>query len=242
MEFNKIAREEPLSQKIEMQIRNAIRQNLFLPGDKLPGELELAQKFGVSRTAVREALRILSGRGLVNIQRGSGVYISEIDVASVVDPFYQLLEMKCGQVSQLHLIRVRKFIEPEIARLAAIHCDDSDIDFLTSNYAQMSDRAEKPEEMIDVDIQFHFRLAEATQNPIIPVIMQPIFQLLHKFIQATYKQSHAPDLALENHRKLLNCMKSRDPDAAFQIMKTHMAQAEEHVLQYYKEHDIQITS
>ncbi len=240
MEFNKIAREEPLSHKIEMQIRNAIRQNLFRPGDKLPGELELAQKFGVSRTAVREALRILSGRGLVNIQRGSGVYISEIDVSSVVDPFYQLLEMKCGQVSQLHLIRVRKFIEPEIARLAAIHCDDDDVAFLKENYAEMAGRAEKPEAMIDIDIQFHFRLSESTRNPIIPVIMQPIFQLLHKFIQATYKQSHAPDLALENHQKLLDCMKTRDAERAYQVMKTHMRQAEEHVLQYYEKHNIKI--
>jgi GntR family transcriptional repressor for pyruvate dehydrogenase complex len=239
MNFNKIDREESLSQKIEMQIRNAIRQNLFRPGDKLPGEMELAEKFGVSRTAVREALRMLAGRGLVSIQRGSGVYISEIDVSNVVDPFYQLLEMKCGQVSQLYLIRVRKFMEPEIARLAAEHCTDDDLDFLKTNFAEMLERSCHPEQMIDIDIQFHFRLAQATQNPIIPVIMQPIFQLLHKFIASTYKQSHAPDLALENHQKLLQSMQQHDAEIAYKVMKTHMSQAEEHVLLYYQKNNIQ---
>lgn len=232
--FMKIERDEPLSNKVEQQIREAIRQKIFLPGDKLPGELELAERFGVSRTAIREALRMLAGRGLVDIQKGSGAYVSEIDMSNVVDPFYQLLEMKCGEAALLHIIRVRCFIEPEIAKLAANYCDNEDIEYLKRNYENMKQHAENPEEMIDIDTKFHRRLAEATNNPILPIIMEPIYQLLHKFISSTYKQSHAPDLALENHRKLVQCMEEKNGEMGFIIMKQHMFQAEQHVIQYYE--------
>lgn len=232
--FIKIERSEPLSKKVEKQITNAILKKIFLPGDKLPSEMELSEKFGVSRTAVREALRMLSGRGLVDIRKGSGIYVSEIDMNNVVDPFYQLLEIKCGERSLLHLLRVRCFMEPEIARLCALHRSDEDIVFLEHNYAEMEKLAKKPEKMIDRDIQFHRRLAGATENPIIPIIMEPIFQLLYRFISSTYRQSHAPDLALSYHKKLLECMKVKDAEGAHDVMKNHMLSAEGHVQQYYQ--------
>ncbi len=231
--FEKVDREESLSHKVEKQIRNAIHQNIFVPGDKLPGEFELADKFGVSRTAIREALRMLAGRGLVEIKRGSGVYVAELDVSHVVDPFYQLLEMKCGDESFLHLIYARTFLEPEIARMAAEYRSDKDIAFLEFNCNKMGQLIDNPDNMVDLDIKFHRRLSEATSNPIIPIIMEPIFELLYKFIPSTYRQSHAPDLAIENHAKLVNCLKDKDCDGAYEVMQTHMQQAEEHVKKYY---------
>ncbi len=232
--FVKIEREKSLSQKIESQIREAIKQKIFLPGDKLPGELELAEKFGVSRTAIREALRMLSGRGLVDIRKGSGVYVSEIDMSYVVDPFFQLLEMKCGEASLLHLIRVRLFMEPEIARLAARHCNGEHLTAFEKNLEKMISKAHQPEQMIDTDIKFHRLIANTTNNPIIPIIMEPIFQLLHKFISSTYRQSHAPDLAIENHTRLVECFRQKDGDGAYDVMRKHMREAEQHVIEYYE--------
>jgi len=231
--FNKVNREEPLSHKIEQQIRDAIRQHIYVPGDKLPGEFEMAERFGVSRTAVREALRMLAGRGLVDIRKGSGVYVTQLDTSYVVHHLYDLLEMKCGQKSLLHIIRVRKFMEPEIARLAAKNCDEKDIQFFQENFFKMEQFAQKPDKMVEIDIQFHRRMAKATNNPIIPIIMDPIYQLLHKFITSTYKQSHAPDLALENHRQLVESIREHDAEKSFSVMLTHMMQAEKHVDQYF---------
>ena len=232
--FMKIQREEPLSHKVERQIREAIQQKIFLAGDRLPGELELAERFGVSRTAVREALRMLSGRGLVDIRKGSGVYVSEIGMSNVVDPFYQLLEMKCGKASLLHIIRVRLFMEPEIAKLAAEHRSLEDVAKLEEYYDKMKASRDKHFEMIESDIKFHRTIASATNNPIIPIIMEPIFQLLYKFISETYKQSHAPDLALKNHAILLEAITHHDKKKAYDTMRQHMLEAEQHVLDYYK--------
>jgi len=232
--FNKIQREEPLSHKVERQIRDAISTKVLLPGDKLPGELELAEKFGVSRTAVREALRMLAGRGLVNIRKGSGVYVTEMDISNVVDPFFSLLDMKCGKASLLHILRVRLFMEPEITRMAVKHCSDNDVEYLEEMYRHMEKHKDDPAKNIVYDIKFHQRISQATNNPLVPVIMEPIFQLLEKFISITYKQSHASDLAIRFHHELVESFKTKDADRAFDVMHKHLAHAEDHIIQFYK--------
>ncbi len=231
--FAKIEREEPLSHKVERQIREAIQQKVFLPGDKLPGEFELAEKFGVSRTAVREALRLLSGRGLVDIRKGSGVYVTEMSMSNVVDPFYDLLEMKCGEAALLHIVRVRLFMEPPVAAMAVRHCTDEDIDYLRSKWEQMAQHKDDPLKNIESDIKFHRRIAGAAGNPLIPIIMEPIFQLLGKFISSTYRQSHAGKLAIEYHRQLVEHFEKRNADAAAETMRRHLTDAEKHVIQYF---------
>ncbi|MBN2413974.1 FadR family transcriptional regulator [candidate division KSB1 bacterium] len=232
--FNKIQREESLSHKVERQIREAIRKKVFLPGDKLPGEFELAEKFGVSRTAVREALRMLSGRGLVDIRKGSGVYVTEMDISNVVDPLFNLLDMKCGKASLLHILRVRLFMEPEITRIAVMHSSEKDVEYLEEMYQHMETHKNNPVKNINYDIKFHQRISQATNNPLVPIIMEPIFQLLDKFISSTYKQSHASDLAIKFHHELVECFKTKDADRAFSVMHQHLSHAEEHIIQYYK--------
>ncbi len=232
--FAKVQREEPLSHKVEIQIREAIRKKVFLPGDKLPGEFELSEKFGVSRTAIREALRMLSGRGMVDIRKGSGVYVTEMGMSTVVDPLYDLLEMKCGEGALLHILRVRLMMEPENTRQAVLNCADEDVDYLEEKYNQMAAHVDDPLKNIDNDIKFHRRIAQATNNPLIPIIMEPIFQLLHKFISSTYKQSHAGEMAVTFHHDLVAHFKNRDAEAAADTMRDHLTHAEEHLVQYYQ--------
>ena len=192
--FAKVEREESLSHKVENQIRDAIWQKIFLPGDKLPGEFELSEKFGVSRTAIREALRMLSGRGLVDIRKGSGVYVTEMGMDSIVEPFYDLLEMKCGEGALLHILRIRLFMETENTRIAVLNYSEEDIDYLEEKYNQMVTFKDDLKKNIENDIKFHRRIAAATKNPLIPIIMEPIFQLLQKYIPSDYKPTHVKKL------------------------------------------------
>ncbi len=233
--FSKVERPELLSHKVESQISEAIKQKIFVPGDKLPGELDLSEKFGVSRTSIREALRMLAGRGLGEIRKGSGIYVADFDMSNIVDPFTLFLELKCGDHALLHIVRVRLFLEPEIAKLAAVHCTEDDITFLKEKSKAMENHSEHPYENVEHDIKFHRRIANATNNPLIPIIMEPIFQVLPKFISSTYKQSHAPDLAIKYHHQLLESFETGDGDGAYHAMRQHLLYAEAHVLQYYKE-------
>lgn len=231
--FARIKREEPLSHRVERQIREAIKAKIFVPGDKLPGELELAEQFGVSRTAIREALRMLVGRGLIDIRKGSGIYISEINMENVVDPFYQLLDMKCGEGGYLHLIRVRLMMEPDIARSAAENRTDEDVNYLRTNFVDMKSHAEDPEEMRIIDMKFHRRLAKATGNPLIPTMMEPIYQLLPKFIASNNERQYARQRAVENHQGILKHIEQKNAEGAFRVMQDHMEEAEKFVLEYY---------
>jgi GntR family transcriptional repressor for pyruvate dehydrogenase complex len=232
--LQKIQQNIPLSKKVEEQLKNAILKNVYAPGDRLPSELELVEIFGVSRTAIREAIRTLAGQGLVSINGRSGVYVNEMDMTHVVTPLSLLLEQKCGEASHLYLKQVRKFIEPEIARIAALKRSDADVSFLANNFKKMKELRDHPDQMIAVDIQFHKRLAGATGNPIIPIIMEPIYELLPKFISQNFKLSNAPDKSLEQHAHIFTAIRDQNDKNAFHAMSDHMQTAEEHVLEYYK--------
>jgi GntR family transcriptional regulator, transcriptional repressor for pyruvate dehydrogenase complex len=233
--FSRIDKDLSLSEKIEQQILEAIRQKIFIPGDKLLGEMELAQNFGVSRTAVREALHRLAGRGVVEIRKNSGVFVSPDQYSSVTDSFYHLLEMKCGKSSLLNIATVRLIIEPEIARLAAVNISVEDITPIKESFSKMESNFNDPKQMIKHDIDFHRAIANATKNPILPVIMEPLFQLMTKFISDTYSYPHSPILALKAHRNILDCIEIHDGEGAYNAMRKHMMEAKDHAQSVSKE-------
>lgn len=226
--FSKLNKELSLSEKIEQQIIDAIHQKIFLPGDKILGEMELAQNFGVSRTAVREALHRLAGRGVVEIRKNSGVYVASDQYSPVTDSFYHLLEMKCGDSSLQHIATVRLIIEPEVARMAAANAGREDISRIRELYSNMESNINNPPKMIGYDIDFHRSLVHAARNPILPVIMEPLFQMMTKFISDTYEYPQSPLLALKSHLKLVGCLEAKDEQGALEAMKTHLTEARDH--------------
>src|SRR5665647_2960038 len=92
--FSKIGSGLTLSQKIERRIEEAIRQKKLLPGSKLPTEKELCAQFAVSRTALREALRRLSARGLIDIRKGSGMYITELKIEDAINSLHLFYDLR----------------------------------------------------------------------------------------------------------------------------------------------------
>ena len=230
--FTKLDKELSLSEKIEQQLIEAIRQKIFLPGDKLLGEVELANNFGVSRTAVREALHRLAGRGIVEIRRNAGVFVAENYYTPVTNSLFHLLEMKSGESSLVNIASVRLIIEPENARLAAQNRTDNELKSFREVFASMESHINAPEEMIKFDILFHRLIASSTKNPILPVMMEPLFQLMEKFISDTYARGHphSPVLALKSHRKILEAIINKDSRMAAEAMQIHMREAKDHAM------------
>lgn len=236
--FSKIEKDLSLSEKIEAQILDAIRQKIFIPGDKLVGEMELAESFGVSRTVVREALHRLAGRGVVEIRKNSGVFVSPARFSSVTDSLFHLLEIKCGESSLLNIADVRLIIEPEMARIAAENSTPEDIEKMKESYSNMENNLDDPVNMIAFDIDFHRSIAYATKNPILPVIMEPLFQLMTRFISDTYEYPQSPSLALRSHKKILEEIGGKNPEGSFHAMKAHMTEAREHALIISKKENV----
>lgn len=226
--FTRLDKDLSLSEKIEQQIIEAIRKKFFLPGDKLLSENELSLNFGVSRTVIREALHRLAGRGVVEIRKNSGVFVSTDQYTSVTDSFYHLLEMKSGKSSLLNIADVRIIIEPEIARQAAGHRSEEDLEKMRDSYKKMESYLNDPQKMIRHDIDFHRAVAKAANNPIFPVMMEPLFLLMTKFISNTYEYPQSPVLALKSHHAILESIEAKDGDGAFHAMKNHMNEGKSH--------------
>ena len=131
--YTKIGNTETLSSKVQSEIEKSILEKKFVPGDKLPTEQGLCAMFGVSRTALREALQMLSIQGLITIRKGSGIYVSEYDSAKAVKPMIQYLQMSLDDELMIQVEEVRIIFEPQIAWLAARNRDEVDVKYLEKN-------------------------------------------------------------------------------------------------------------
>lgn len=228
--FNKIGSDFTLSQVIEKKIEEAILKKKFEPGHKLPSEQELGALFGVSRTAVREAMRMLSARGLVNIRKGSGVFVNNFSTSDASGPMNLYLEMNFDKSYVLHVVQVRQIVEPDIARLAALNRSAEDLSQLRRNLEELADcdPAEAMREA-ELDLEFHSLIARATGNPVITVILQPLFNLMPKIKSMVIAHvADAKSAAVEYHQKIVDKIEAQDAPGAYAAMTEHLKIAEEH--------------
>ncbi|MBZ4675935.1 MAG: GntR family transcriptional regulator [Anaerophaga sp.] len=215
--FTKIGTTQTLSQKIERKIEEAIRQKKLLQGTKLPSEKELCELFGVSRTALREALRRLSARGLIEIKKGSGMYVSEIKIEDAIKSLnlYYDLSFDSNLISQI--IEFRRIFEPEISRLAARNRTDEDLKILFENISDL-ERCDPDNTQQEVDTinRFHMNLAKATGNPIVIISMEPIYSLLPRMRNFIYANVEGEkEYTMDAQKKILAAVEVNDEETAY---------------------------
>jgi len=228
--FPKIGSALTLSQEIVEKIEDVIRQKKVLPGEKLPTEKEMCVMFGVSRTSLREALQMLSARGLVTIRKGSGIYVNNYSSAHVIKPMSLFLELNLDRDYILHVMEVRKMFEPTIAKFAALNRTDNDIKILDKNLQELTQcPSNNYYKQGQIDRDFHLSIANACKNPIIPVIVTPIFKLMPKIRSLVYANVEtAKSEAIDYHIKVIEKIRNQDADGAYQMMVEHLEVAERH--------------
>ncbi len=228
--FPKIGSTLTLSQEIVEKIEDVIRQKKVLPGEKLPTEKEMCTMFGVSRTALREALQMLSARGLVAIRKGSGIYVNNYSSTHVIKPMSLFLELNLDRDYIVHVMEVRKMFEPTIARLAAVNRTEKDVQKLEKSLEELKQSpSNNYYKQGQIDRDFHLIIAEACKNPIIPVIVTPIFKLMPKIRSLVYANiDTAKSEAVDYHIKIVDAIKASDADRAYQMMVEHLVVAERH--------------
>lgn len=226
--FGKIGKNLTLSQEIELKIEESIRQKKLEPGQKLPSEKELGVIFGVSRTAVREALRMLSARGLLNVRKGDGIYVNAFSSSHASKPMSLYLELQFDSDTILHLVHLRQMIEPSIARLAAQNRTAEDLADLEVNLARFADRSQDAQQLAQLDVEFHTLIAASSQNPLIPLITDPIFSMLPrvKTLIVNHLQKTHSDNAPNYHQKIFDMIQLQDEGGAFTAMQEHLKIAE----------------
>jgi GntR family transcriptional repressor for pyruvate dehydrogenase complex len=227
--FQNIGNKLTLSQRIERTIEGAIREKKLAIGSKLPTEREMCESFGVSRTALREALRRLSARGLITIQKGSGMYVSEINIQDAIDTLNLYYDLKFDKNLLSQIIEVRSLFEPEIASLAARKRTDQDLSLLEANVTEFEQCDPDNTQMeADLDNQFHLCISKATQNPVVQVSMEPIYSLLPRMRNYIYGNIDGEKVTtLRFHRSLLESIRGKDENLSRSLMKEHLERTRE---------------
>ena len=182
------------------------------PGDSLPTEAELAKEYGVSRTVVREAGRILVEWGLVEIGPGRGMVVAQIDGRSLSRQFGLILEF--GQGSFEQLMEMRLTLEISISRYAAQRRTAEDLERIYRAVAGLSDSSDEQVPGLRADLEFHTSLATAAHNPFFERIANPINSYLRDVYESSLGYQAARRQTIDEHEAIAQAIAAGDPDAA----------------------------
>ncbi len=214
---------ERLYEKIVEQIESRVVSGDLETGDQLPPEHKLAEQFGVSRTVVREAIKALNEKGLVEIRSGRGTFVTKATPG--VMRHSQGIRMRIGtKHDYANLVEIREILEPEIAALAASRMTDEFISTMQEACEVMEKSYDNPALFIEADLDFHLALAEATQNSLITATIDSLINLLREERKQSAQVKGGFKLEQVYHRKILQAVISHKPLAARQAMKEHLAQ------------------
>ena len=172
---------------------------------------------------MREAIKALREKGLVEIYMGRGTFIAN-GTSDLVRHTLDLLMKFDSTNGFMNMVEVREIIEPEIAALAATRITDEYIAAMQDAMDKMEAAMDNVEEFVEADLDFHLALAEATQNPIIPALLDPIINLLREQRILTTLIEGVAQHGQTNHKIIIEAMKLRDPDAAREAMRHHLEQ------------------
>jgi GntR family transcriptional repressor for pyruvate dehydrogenase complex len=218
-------RRSRIYEHIVEQIQRLIQQGELAPGDQLPPERTLAELFQVSRASVREALRALELRGLIEGRQGGGTFVKAISSEDLVPPLAAAL--LAGRAEMDQLMEVRMMIEPHVAELAAVRASPQAIAQMEELLERQARRIEQGEIPIEEDTAFHNALAVSIGNGVLLRLLNLIVDLLEESRARWFQSPDRPMKSLIGHRNVLAAIKRRDQAAAYQAMLEHLREVRE---------------
>lgn len=221
MEFNSVTVVRPYEQ-IVTQIQAAIRDGQITRGARLPTERELSETFGVSRSVVREAVKVLGAIGLVESRQGSGLYVRNDTIPTVSRAF--ILSVSPDAESVDRLFEFRQGLESEACRLAAQRRTEDQVTAMAEVIGLIApqDETDDWETFGTVDVQFHRLIAEATGNPYLQVAIATARDMQSDVVSLFAEKAGSTRQAMTHHRQILNAIEQRDPERAALTMAEHI--------------------
>jgi GntR family transcriptional repressor for pyruvate dehydrogenase complex len=211
-------------EEIVRQIRLLIRDGHLKSGDRLPPERDLAERFRVSRTSVREAMRALESRGLIAIRPGEGAFVREVSVESLVEPLALVILAHRETIADLY--EARRLLEPPIAGLAARRASPEEVAEMARILEQQGAEVEAGRTGLAQDAAFHTALAHSTHNQAITRIVTTLMDLLAQSREESLSHPGRPVRSHGDHRHILAAVETRDSRRAEQAMLAHLVGVE----------------
>lgn len=215
-------------EEIVRQIKLMIAEGRLKSGDRLPPERDLADKFVVSRTSVREALRALESLGLVEIRPGEGTFVREVSVEALIEPLALVILSQREAIAEL--FEARRLVEPAIAGLAASRATPDEIQEMERILDEQTKEIASGRTGLAQDAAFHAAIGIAAHNRAITRIAHAIMDLLTQSREESLNTPGRPQQSHADHRRILEAIRTRNEGAAHQAMVDHLVAVERLVL------------
>jgi GntR family transcriptional regulator, transcriptional repressor for pyruvate dehydrogenase complex len=212
-------------QEVAKQLERHITEELK-PGDLLPPERQLVQMLGVSRSSVRDAIRSLELKGLLEPRQGIGTVVCSPDATP--GPLATALLEKRKMIAEL--LDVRNMIEPPLAGRAALHVSRDEIAEMEEILVRQEAKVRGGELGIDEDSEFHYNVALASNNSAVLKIVDVLMDLLRETRERTLQVEGRQEKSLAGHHRILSALKRGDAGAAEAAMRRHLQEVESIVL------------
>ena len=211
-----------LSEQVARQIVDLITTRQLEAGSRLPPLDELTGYLGVSRTATREAIKLLEAWGVVAVKHGVGTFVSELAEDTLTIPIKVSAERSEETVRNLQ--QVREALEPDIAAIAARNAKPEHIQEMEEALHRMDRALDNPDEYIEADMAFHLALARATGNDLFLIVLHPVIDLLRDGMRLVCPTPGATERGQTFHRTIVEHVKAGQADHARQTMQSHLDQ------------------
>ena len=209
---------KPLAEQVADYILNYIIDNSLEVGAKIPNEFELGKMINVSRTTIREAIKILVSRQILEIRRGAGTFVSERQ--GITDDPLGLTFVKDKTKLALDLVSVRLMLEPEIAMMAADHATPEQIEEMRLQCSQIEELIQSGRDHMEADIRLHTLIASCSGNSVVEKLVPVINSSIAVFVDVTNRALGQE--TIETHREIVNCIAERDAEGAKCAMYMHL--------------------
>jgi len=227
VQFTRVERDLGLTDRVANQLLEMIVAQQVRPGDRLPPEREIGEALGVSRTVVREAIRALSGKGVLSIKSGSGVVVTQIGSDSVAEAMQLFIQTRGGYVAdgpfsydKIH--EVREMLEIRVAGVAAERATEDDLVELRAAFRDLTEAADSPELSSIKDVEFHRTIAKLAHNELYMIMLDSIGPVLLKIREETLVKRDRRHDALAFHKRILEAVEQGDSAAARRAMADHL--------------------
>lgn len=201
-------KQESVVNRVIERIKEALLEKELQPGDYLPTETELTASLGVSKTSLREAIKMLQALGVVEVRRGHGTKIRERFGGTIIDPLIYQLILASGQTQDI--IDFRIMFEPAYTLMAMNRASQADIDRIAATIDDFENAVRDKRQSAREDLAFHKEILRSTHNPLVIRVGETIMELFK--VSIGYTAKHHPEIVLRDHQRIFKAFCAKDED------------------------------
>lgn len=218
------------------QVANLLEQqilNNYEDGRRLPSEQQLAEQYKVSRTIIRESLKLLKERGLIDSKTGSGSYVTRPEAQNIADVVYRIIQM--DQIDYVSVFDMRMILEIESVSRAACYATDEELKEMEHLLELMRDPHISNEKRSKYDFSFHYLIAKASRNALLALMTEAIGTICQEMIHKAFLLQDSLQDSIMRHNLIMNAIKNRDEKAAREAMRGHLERSKRNYEEYLQD-------